>query len=56
MGELSAWDVEHGTLLKTVNNLKADVTAIEGNERREIVYASGVDARILAVQRNRAND
>lgn len=38
------------------NNLKADINTIEVNERREIVYASGVDARILSVQRNRETD
>ena len=55
-GELSAWDIEHGTLLKTFTNLKADINTIEVNERHEIVYASGVDARILSIQRNREND
>lgn len=51
-GELSAWDSQHGTLLQSFNNLKADVTCIEVNRERDIVYATGADARILTVQRN----
>ena len=51
-GELTAWDTEHGTMLKTFNHLKADVNSIEVNNKHDIVYASGVDARVLSVQKN----
>ena len=49
LGELTAWDTNHGTLIQTFNNLKADVTCIEMNTARGIVYATGVDARILSI-------
>ena len=48
-GELSAWDAEHGTLIKTFNHLKADINSIEINTKHDIVYATGVDARIISV-------
>ena len=51
-GELTAWDTTHGTLIQTFNNLKADITCIAVNESKSIVYATGVDARIMTVQRN----
>ena len=49
---MTAWDVEHGTMLKTFNHLKADINSIEVNNKHDVVYASGVDARVLSVQRN----
>jgi WD40 repeat protein len=52
-GDLSVWDSNHGTLLKQFNNLKADINSIEVNERYSIVYATGVDARILSIQLNK---
>ena len=54
-GELTAWDTQHGTLIQTFNNLKADISCIEHNKERDIVFATGADARILSVQRNTAN-
>ena len=48
-GDLSAWDSQHGTLIQTFSNLKADITCIEVNEGRGIVYATGADARVLCV-------
>ena len=48
-GDLSLWDVNHGTLLKTFSNLKADITAIEVNRAAGSVYATGVDSRIMTV-------
>ena len=55
MGELTAWDPNHGTLIQTFNNLKADVTCIEVNLSQGIVFATGTDARILSVQKNAAD-
>ena len=55
-GELCAWDAEHGTLLKAFNHLKADIYSIEVNLKEDIVYATGVDARIISVQRNKADE
>ena len=51
MGELCAWDTTHGTLIQTFAHLKADVQCIEFNRSKSIVYATGVDARIMTVQR-----
>lgn len=48
-GDLAVWDTNHGTLTQSFNTLKADVTCIEENKARGIVYATGVDARILSV-------
>ena len=55
-GELCIWDAEHGTLTKQFSNLKADISCIEANHKNLIVYATGVDARILSVQLNKANN
>lgn len=49
-GEVSIWDAQFGTLIKTFNNLKADINTIEINSEFNTIYASGVDSRVLAVQ------
>ena len=54
-GELTAWDTKHGTLVQTFGQLQADVTCIETNFESEVVYATGVDSRILTVQRKPQN-
>lgn len=50
LGEVSIWDCEFGTHLKTFNNLKGDIMSIEVNESFNSVYASGVDSRVISVQ------
>jgi hypothetical protein len=44
------WDATHGTLLKQFTNLEADIMQIVTNDEHGIVYATGVDSRILSVQ------
>ena len=51
-GCLKVWDTEHGTLLTTFKQLQADIQAIAVNPKFGIVYATGVDSRILSVQYN----
>lgn len=48
-GEVTIWDSEFGTLIKTFNNLQADINALEINEEFKTVYASGIDSRVLAI-------
>jgi WD40 repeat protein len=48
-GLLKVWDPEHGTLVKSFSALQADVQAIAVNLKYGIVYATGVDSRILSV-------
>ena len=48
-GQLCGWDTEHGTLVQSFDNLKADISCIETNEEKSIVYATGIDARIMSV-------
>ena len=54
-GDLCAWDSNHGTLIQSFSNLKADINCIEVNKERGIVYATGVDSRVLSVQRTGSN-
>lgn len=54
-GTLAVWDCQHGTLIKSFSNLKADIQAIEYNHKYKIVYASGVDSRVMSVQWNPAS-
>jgi len=53
---VSVWDTEHGTLVRSFANLKADVNCIEVNTTHGIVYASGVDSRVLSVKFNVKNN
>lgn len=55
-GDLSLWDSQHGTLLKQFNQLKADILQVEINPYYDIIYASGVDSRILSVQLDKRSD
>lgn len=48
-GLLKVWDPEHGTQVKSFSALQADVQAIAVNLKHGIVYATGVDSRILSV-------
>ena len=48
-GTLKIWDATHGTLIKSFNQLKADISQITVNLKHGIVYATGVDSRILSV-------
>lgn len=48
------WDTEHGTSLQHFKNLRADITCLAHNAKYNIVYASGVDSRVLSVQWNGA--
>ena len=50
LGEVTVWDAVHGTQLQTFNQLKADIFALEVNTVNSIVYASGADSRVLALQ------
>ena len=49
-GELTLWDPDHGTLIKTFKQLQADILTIEVNPATKTIYASGVDARVLTIQ------
>lgn len=49
VGEVVIWDANHGTQLYTFNQLKADVLTLESNTTHGLVYASGVDSRVLAL-------
>ena len=51
-GNLKVWDLKYGTLLKSFNQLKADVNAIVINKKHGVVYATGADSRILSIQYN----
>jgi len=49
-GHLKVWDPVHGTLVKSFNALQADIQTIAVNLKHGIVYATGVDSRILSIQ------
>jgi hypothetical protein len=55
-GDLSFWDATHGTLLKQFTQLDADISQIAINTSFGIIYATGVDSRILSVQLDRKSD
>ena len=49
LGEVSIWDLEFGTLIKTFNHLKADILTLEVNLKHDTIYASGVDSRVISI-------
>ena len=49
-GEVCVWDIQFGTLVKTFNQLKADVLALTCSG--DNLYASGVDSRVINLQLN----
>lgn len=51
-GNLKIWDIKYGTLVKSFNQLKADINTIAVNKVHGIVYATGTDSRILSVKFN----
>ena len=51
-GSVKIWDPEHGTLVKHFKDLKADINSMAVNHKYGIVYATGVDSRILSMQFN----
>lgn len=51
-GGVKVWDPNHGTLLKHFKDLKADINTLAVNHKFGIVYATGVDSRVLSIQFN----
>ena len=48
-GEVSIWDMQFGTLIKSFNHLQADILTLAVNPVHHTIYASGVDSRVLSI-------
>lgn len=49
LGDISIWDSEFGTVIKTFSYLKGDILSLVVNENFKSVYASGVDSRVVSL-------
>ena len=48
-GDLIIWDSTFGTQLKKFSSLKGDILDIEINDSFSMIYATGIDSRILSI-------
>ena len=50
-GKVNLWNGVHGTLTKSFHSHKADVLTIAVNVQEDTIYASGIDPKILKIQK-----
>lgn len=49
-GELIIWDKKSGNVLKVFSELKGDILALAVNQDQGIIYASGVDTKVICIR------
>lgn len=49
-GDVILWDKKSGNSLKTFSELKGDVLALAINQDQKIIYASGVDSKVICLR------